>query len=138
MGKTAKAKEKAHATAEPSEEDFSTHAASKATTQDHSQTASWPSETNANGTGVNKKNISEAKGHIRTGNYNIFNGGKIRIDLTNTKYKLIRECALEMKWKVVTAVNKKDADGDENGPSKKKKEEKVSRRDKHDEISQAE
>ena len=45
-------------------------------------------------------------GNLRT----IFNGGKIRIDLTNTKYKLMRECALEMKWKVITA--KKRAEGD--------------------------
>lgn len=76
---------------------------------------------------------------MRTGNYNIFNGGKIRIDLTNTKYRLIRECALEMKWKVVTAVQKKDADGEEVASTKKKKEEKtVARRDKNDEISQAE
>ena len=72
----------------------------------------------------------------RTGNYNIFNGGKIRIDLTNTRYKLIRECALENKWKVVTAAVKKD--GDEEGTNKKKKEDKVSRRDKNDEISVAE
>ena len=76
---------------------------------------------------------------VRTGNYNIFNGGKIRIDLTNTRYKLLRECALEMKWKVVTAVQKKEADADEVVPSKKKKEEKiVARRDKVEEISQAE
>jgi len=46
----------------------------------------------------------------RTGNYNIFNGGKIRIDLTNTKYKVLRECALEMKWKVITAKKRTDAD----------------------------
>ena len=71
----------------------------------------------------------------RTGNYNIFNGGKIRIDLTNTRYKLIRECALENKWKVVTAAQKKD--GDEEGTGKKKKEEK-SRRERNDEISAAE
>ena len=44
------------------------------------------------------------------GNYNIFNGGKIRIDLTNTKYKVLRECALEMKWKVITAKKRNDAD----------------------------
>ena len=43
-------------------------------------------------------------------NYNIFNGGKIRVDLTNTKYKLMRECALEMKWKVITAKKKEPTD----------------------------
>jgi len=42
-------------------------------------------------------------------NFNIFNGGKIRIDLTQTKYKLMRDSALEMKWKVITA-KKKDTD----------------------------
>ena len=55
---------------------------------------------------------------VRTGNYSIFNGGKIRIDLTNTRYKLIRECALEMKWKVITA-KKRDQDGDATVPEKK-------------------
>ena len=44
----------------------------------------------------------------RTGNYNIFNGGKIRIDLTNTRYKVLRECSLEMKWKVITAKKKNE------------------------------
>ena len=47
---------------------------------------------------------------MRAGNYNIFNGGKIRVDLTNTKYKVIRECALEMKWKVITAKKRTDAE----------------------------
>ena len=42
-------------------------------------------------------------------NFNIFNGGKIRIDLTNTKYKVLRECAIDMKWKVITA-KKKDSE----------------------------
>ena len=74
--------------------------------------------------------------NVRTGGaYNIFNGGKIRIDLTNTKYKLIRECSLEQKWKVVTAA-KKEIDNDENQKGKKKEEK--ARRDKNDEISQAE
>lgn len=57
---------------------------------------------------------------VRTGNYNIFNGGKIRIDLTNTKYKIIRECALELKWKVITA-KKKDLDGTQPTNEKGKK-----------------
>ena len=56
----------------------------------------------------------------RTGNFNIFNGGKIRVDLTNTKYKLLRECALEMKWKVITAKKKTDEEkAAENAKSKK-------------------
>ena len=46
----------------------------------------------------------------RTGNFNIFNGGKIRVDLTNTKYKLLRECALEMKWKVITAKKRNEGE----------------------------
>lgn len=76
---------------------------------------------------------------MRTGNYNIFNGGKIRIDLTNTKYKLLRECALEMKWKVVTAVQKKEAEADDPVTKKKKDDKVVARRDiKNDEISQVE
>jgi len=76
---------------------------------------------------------------VRTGNYNIFNGGKIRIDLTNTKYKLLRECALEMKWKVVTAVQKKEAEADDPVTKKKKDDKVVARRDiKNDEISQVE
>ena len=37
---------------------------------------------------------------------NIFNGGKIRIDLTYTKYKVLREVALEMQWKVISAKKK--------------------------------
>ena len=28
--------------------------------------------------------------------------------MTQTKYKLLRECALEMKWKVITAKKKND------------------------------
>ena len=36
------------------------------------------------------------------------NGGKIRIDLTYTKYKVLREVALEMQWKVVTAKKKEE------------------------------
>ena len=69
----------------------------------------------------------------RTGNYNIFNGGKIRIDLTSTKYKLLRECALEHKWKVVTA-KKKDADND-NDHKKTKDEKKQSKREKQEELT---
>ena len=30
------------------------------------------------------------------------------MDLTQTRYKLLRECALEMKWKVITAKKKND------------------------------
>ena len=41
---------------------------------------------------------------------NIFNGGKIRIDLTYTKYKVLREIALEMQWKVVSAKKKETAE----------------------------
>ena len=41
--------------------------------------------------------------------------------MTTTKYKLLRECALEHKWKVVTA-KKKDADNGDDG--KKTKEDK--------------
>lgn len=64
---------------------------------------------------------SQSQVVTRTGNYNIFNGGKIRIDLTTTKYKLLRECALEHKWKVVTA-KKKDADnGDDHKKTKEDK-----------------
>ena len=58
--------------------------------------------------------ITPANGAVtRTVNFNIFNGGKIRVDLTNTKYKLLRECALEMKWKVITAKKKTDGDTNE-------------------------
>ena len=71
----------------------------------------------------------------RTGNYNIFNGGKIRIDLTNTKYKLIRECALEMKWKVITAKKKEP----EVAPSTEKtKKESTNKHNNNNELSQAE
>ena len=35
------------------------------------------------------------------------------MDLTNTKYKLLRECALEMKWKVVTAKKRTEGDANE-------------------------
>lgn len=66
----------------------------------------------------------------RTGNYNIFNGGKIRVDLTNTRYKLLRECALEMKWKVITAKKK---DADTNTADKPKKE--LSKAEKAMELS---
>ena len=47
------------------------------------------------------------------------NGGKIRIDLTYTKYKVLREVALEMQWKVVTA--KKKEEKAENQPEHNKK-----------------
>ena len=47
---------------------------------------------NAAGGGAAANGVSNTR---TGGSYNIFNGGKIRIDLTNTKYKLIRECALE-------------------------------------------
>lgn len=69
----------------------------------------------------------------RTGNYNIFNGGKIRIDLTTTKYKLLRECALEMKWKVITA-KKREADVPDD-PKKTKDEKKQSKREKQEELT---
>ena len=58
-----------------------------------------------------KKNKSSNPG-------NIFNGGKIRIDLTYTKYKVLREIALELQWKVVTAKKKETA---EEGKDKKGK-----------------
>ena len=58
---------------------------------------------------------------VRTGNYNIFNGGKIRVDLTNTKYKLLRECALEMKWKVITAKKRNEGETAVNPNEKSKK-----------------
>ena len=56
----------------------------------------------------------------RTGNYNIFNGGKIRIDLTNTKYKVLRECALEMKWKVITAKKRTEPETTTDNTKQKK------------------
>ena len=43
------------------------------------------------------------------GNY-AFPGGKIRIDLTYTKYKVLREVAAENGWKVVSAKKRGDAD----------------------------
>ena len=49
-----------------------------------------------------KKTVNGTENRGAT-NFNIFNGGKIRIDLTNTKYRLLKECALEMKWKVIIA-----------------------------------
>mmetsp|Transcript_35842 Transcript_35842/g.47158 ORF Transcript_35842/g.47158 Transcript_35842/m.47158 type:complete len:82 (-) Transcript_35842:5013-5258(-) len=53
----------------------------------------------------------------------------------------MRECALEQKWKVVTAIKREaETNADDNNASKKKKDDikGAGRRDKHDEISQAE
>ena len=59
------------------------------------------------------------------GNQSIFQGGKIRIDLTQTKYKVVKECAQEMGWKVVAAKKDKDKDGT-TGTKDDKKEGKMS------------
>ena len=53
---------------------------------------------------------SPKKGNKSGNPGNIFNGGKIRIDLTYTKYKVLREIALELQWKVVTAKKKETAE----------------------------
>jgi len=44
------------------------------------------------------------------------------MDLTNTKYKLMRECALEMKWKVITAKKKNEDDPEPKSKNDKGKE----------------
>ena len=86
---------------------------------------------NGNGAAISSApstNTTAANGSgTRTGNFNIFNGGKIRIDLTNTKYKLLRECALEMKWKVITAKKRNEGESTMGGAAGNEK----VKKDKH-------
>lgn len=60
------------------------------------------------------------------------------MDLTNTKYKLMRECALEMKWKVITAKKKNEDDPEPKSKNDKGKEKQLSKQKEALEVSQAE
>ena len=73
--------------------------------------------------GGGKETSNNRNGNVHNtpvNNFNIYNGGKIRIDLTQTKYKILKECSTEMGWKVIAAKKDKDRDTTPNHKEDKK------------------